>query len=169
MLHQTVHENLPYQYQEAEEVASGYEALSKADIFFGRVKRTQNWGLLSYGLDQMSIGVAAAKLRKYSPAHYRFLSSRIMVLSRTKTKRRIRDDICTVLGSKCHVSRRRANVDILPFLTAIFRNDEDAASKFTSWLSLDKDMVAYLSGREPKPVARRGRREPAKRRRKTKA
>jgi len=170
MLHQTVHENLPYQYQEAEEVALGYEALSKADIFFNRVKRTQNWSLLTYGLEQMSIGVAAAKLRKYPPAHYRLLPSRIMVLSRTKVKRRIRNAICATLGVKCHVSRRRANVDILPFLTAIFRNDEEVAPKLGSWLGLDKDMATYLSGREPaKPVAGRARRKPIMRGRRTKA
>jgi replication factor C large subunit len=165
MVHLMIHENLPHQYRDAGEVASGYDALSKADVFFGRVKRSQNWDLLTYGLEEMSIGVAAARVKEYPPAQYRLLPSRILMLSRTKTTRRIREALCGAVGDRCHVSRRRANAEILPFIVEMFRNDEEAMSEFTSWLNLDKDMVDYLSGKVPtKPAVRRGRVKSVKKR-----
>ena len=49
--------------------------LSKADIFDGRIKRRQYYGLLKYSSVLMTYGVAAAKKEKYKKfTRYRFPS-----------------------------------------------------------------------------------------------
>jgi replication factor C large subunit len=150
MLHQTIHDNLPLQYTDPEDLAAGYESMSHADVFLGRVERTRDWGLLSYALEQMSVGVAAARRRKYPPVSYRFPPSKLVLLSRLRSQRKLRDDICSSVGVKCHVSRRRANEDFLPFLRTVFKNDEKMSSEMAGWLNLTPEMAAYLS---EKPLA----------------
>jgi len=166
LLHLSVHENLPYQFTDPEDLAAGYDALSRADVFFGRVKRTQNWGLLSYALEQMSMGVAAARRGKYTPAGYRFPPSRILILGRTKAQRELIKEISAKIGVKCHVSRRRAAADFLPYLRVMFQHSKEAAAaQLASWLGLDEAAVAYLKGEAAKPSSAPARgRKPAGRR-----
>jgi len=148
LLHQTVHDNLPYQYKNPEDLASAYEALSKADLFFGRVKRTRDWGLLSYGLEQMSMGIAASRKKGYYPIGYKFPPTKLILLSKTKSQRNLKNALCSLISEKCHVSRKRAATDFLPFLQVMFQNKEEA-SKIAAWLNLTKEMVDYLTGKEP--------------------
>jgi len=163
MLHQTIHDNLPLQYTDPEELAAGYDSLSHADVFLGRIKRTRNWGLLRYALEQMSVGVAAARRRKYRPASYRFPPSKLVLLSRLRSQRKLRNDICSSIGAECHVSKYRANRDFLPFLQVIFKNNEKMASGMVKWLNLTREMVAYLSEtplvKKQAPRRRRGGRQ----------
>jgi len=145
LLFQTIHDNLPHQFTNSEELAKAYNALSWADIFFGRVNRTQNWGLLSYGLEQMTAGVALATKGEYHYAQYRFPPSKITFMGRTTQERKLRDRICVRVGSKCHVSRRVANTDFLPFINFIFENNSKLASKIACWLNLEQDLIEYLA------------------------
>lgn len=143
MLH-TIHDNLPLQYSDPIVLASAYNAISRADIFFGRIARTQNWSLLKYAIEQMTAGISTIKKEKTRPVHYRFPPSKIMMLGRTKSERNLRRGICERVGVKCHVSRKAANTDFLPFLKVIFNNDTDLASEISSWLTLDNEMIGYL-------------------------
>ncbi|MBS7643446.1 replication factor C large subunit [Candidatus Bathyarchaeota archaeon] len=145
LLLQTIHDNLPIHYTKLEELAEAYNALSLADIFFGRVSRTQNWGLLSYGLGQMTAGVALARKGEYHYAQYRFPPSKLTFMSQTTVERKLRDRLCARIGSKCHVSRRVANTDMLPFIRFIFENNRTLASKIAHWLNLEEDLAEYLS------------------------
>ena len=55
-----VEENIPAEYQN-EELARAYEALSKADIFKGRIYRQQYWRFLVYQNIFLSYGISASK------------------------------------------------------------------------------------------------------------
>ena len=145
LLHQAIHDNLPYQYKDPEDLASAYDALSRADLYFGRIKRTKDWGFLSYALEQMTVGVAASRKKSYYPVGYRFPPSKLILLSKSKAERELKDKICSLIAEKCHVSRRRATMDFLPFLKAIFSSNLEEAKKIASWLNLTDEMVAYLS------------------------
>ena len=148
MLHQTIHDNLPYQYKDPEDLAAAYDALSRADLYFGRIRRTKDWGLLSYALEQMTVGVAASRKKSYYPIGYRFPPSKIILLSKSKAERELKDSICALIAAKCHVSRKRAALDFLPFLRVIFENNPLEAKKIASWFNLTDEMVAYLSGKK---------------------
>jgi replication factor C large subunit len=144
LLFQTIHDNLPLQFTNSEELAKAYNALSWADIFFGRVNRTQNWVLLSYGLEQMTAGVSLATKGEYHYAQYQFPPSKLTFMSQTTRERGLRGRICARIGSKCHVSHRVANTDFLPFINFIFENNPELASEIACWLNLEEDLIEYL-------------------------
>ncbi|MGP3666993.1 MAG: replication factor C large subunit [Candidatus Bathyarchaeota archaeon] len=143
---QTVHENLPYQYRDPEELASAYDKLSMADIFLGRMQKTQNWNLLKYVVEEMSMGVNLSRKRKYTPVGFRFPPSKLILMARTKSVREVLDKILSLIGRQCHVSRRRAMKDFIPFLRIIFENSPTEAKKLASWFNFTEDMYSYLSG-----------------------
>jgi replication factor C large subunit len=144
MLLLTIHDNLPFKYVDSTTLASAYNNLSRADVFLGRITRTQSWSLLSYALELMAAGIAYAGEAGRRPAVYRFPPDKIMLLARTKAERELRKNLCLRVGSKCHVSSRVANNDFLPFMKVIFRNDASLASSMASWLQLEDEMVKYL-------------------------
>lgn len=144
MLLQWIHENLPLQYEDPEELAAAYEAMSRADVFLGRTRRTQEWGLLSYALDQMTAGVALARKGRYRFIKYQF-PSRITLLSQTKARRENINLICAAVAKKCHISIRGAKTEYLPYIKFIFENNVEIAAKLAKWLELDEDMVKLLA------------------------
>jgi len=144
MLLQTLHDNLPFKYVDSSTLASAYDKLSQADVFLGRITRTQSWSLLGYAFELMAAGIAFTGEAGRRPARYRFPPDKIMLLARTKVERELRKRLCLRVGSKCHVSSRVANNDFLPFMKMIFRNDASLASSMASWLQLEDEMVKYL-------------------------
>jgi len=145
MLLQWIHENLPLQYTLIEELIGGYEALSRADIYFGRIRSSQDWSLLSYALDLMSAGVAMARRRKFRFVKYNF-PERIRLLSQTRTFRSVKNHVLSAIAKKCHVSKRIAGVEYLPFLKVIFELDPETASGIAKWLDLDSASIIFLTG-----------------------
>ncbi len=145
MLFQWIHENLPYQYRDPEELWQAYEALAKADIYFGRIKRTQNWSLLSYAIDMMTAGVAIARKHPYHFVKYRF-PQRILLLSRTREARRLRELVCERIAKQIHVSKRYASVEMIPLLKVIFCSNPKIGAKIAKALELNEDMINIITG-----------------------
>src|SRR5207249_2990612 len=56
-----VDQNLGHEYGRPDDLVRGYEALSRADIYLGRTRRRQRYGLWSYASEMMSSGVAVAR------------------------------------------------------------------------------------------------------------
>jgi len=63
-----IDENLPLVYGTGD-LAAGYERLSRADVFLGRVRRRQNYGLWRYASFMMTGGVQAARTEKKGGVH----------------------------------------------------------------------------------------------------
>src|SRR5438876_368302 len=56
-----VDQNLAHEFSRPDDLARGYDALSRSDIFLGRTRRRQKYGLWSYATELMSSGVAVAR------------------------------------------------------------------------------------------------------------
>lgn len=151
-LFQTIHDNLPIQFQDPEKLASVYASLSKADVILGRIKRSQDWRLMRYALEQLSNGVVLAG-EEYHYARYQFPPTKIALMGRSKGERSVRDGVSTRIGARCHVSSRVANLDFIPFLKVIFETDVEMASDLTKWFNFDEKMVTYLTGSEKQAKA----------------
>lgn len=112
---QWIRENLPLEYTNADDLARGYDAVSRADIFNGRIIRQQYWDYLGYVKQIAATGVALAKKEKYMKfVMYRY-PTRIAMMGRLKAKRAERDFIAGKLGAHLHCSRHEA-LDYLPLL-----------------------------------------------------
>jgi len=150
-------ENIAYQYTDIEDLARAYEALSKADVYLGRIIKTGDWGLLAYAIDLMTAGVAMAAKNnprdKYRWVKYSF-PQRLLMLSKTKDVRAIRDDIARIVASHLHISTALAKNEVLPLLKVIFTSNPEYAAKLAIGLGLSERMIEYLAGAYKNEVLR---------------
>jgi len=137
----SIHDNLPLQCKDPLELGIAYDLLSRADVFRGRIGN-ENWRLLKYFINLLaqSTTVASQTFRSFE---FIFPPMRISTLFWTKGKRMTLETICAKIGARCHVSRKSAKLDFVPFLKAILRKDK--ASPIYAWLQLDSDEIKYLT------------------------
>lgn len=148
MLFEWVYENLPYHIKNLKELAAAMDILSRADIYRGRVRSTQDWSLIRYFLDLMTAGVAASWSRR-APGWVPFrFPTRISSMSRSKAERTMLSAIGMKIKKRCHMSSSRAIREVIPYLRIICQNNLEMASGLAKWLDLDDDMVTYLSSKQ---------------------
>jgi len=140
-----IDENLPREYLDTEDLARGYEAVSKADVFFGRVQRRQYYDLWSYACDLMSSGVSVAKTHTYGNMQYAF-PVWMKQLKNLQSLRMVRDGVAKKLAVLNHASSRKTRESILPQFQTLFRNDVRFACKMINTLDLSESEVKYLLG-----------------------
>jgi len=145
MLFEWIYENVPTQLSNLRDLDDALDALSRADIYFRRIKRFQAWKLLTYALDQMTAGVATARQR--TPRRWVSFKfpQRIQVMSRTRRERRLRRDLGLKLKAELHMGSNAIVREVLPYLKILFQNDPETATKLTEQFALDKKMVQYLT------------------------
>ena len=150
MLFEWIYENIPNQLRDPEDLANGMEALAKADIYFSRIRKHQEWGLLPFAFDMMTAGVAMSKERtKPAWAPFKF-PQRIGYLSRMRKERLSRKAIGEMIGRRCHLSIRAAVREQLPYVQLVFQKDPTTAAKMAMYFGFDEEMVSYLAGTEKK-------------------
>ena len=136
-------ENIPIVVADPAARVKVYEAISKADIFLGRAKRGQAYGMWSYASDLMSAGVGLRKGENIKPAKPR-MPSHIRRYSRTRSNRAVRDSLAQKVAVHCHTSTRTARRDILPFLRIVFKHDRKAAAAIADELELSEPELSFL-------------------------
>jgi len=145
MLFQWIFENAPYQVPRPIELEEAMSALAEADLYFGRIKKTQSWHLLSYALDLMTAGVAVAK--QTSPSGWvpmRF-PQKISSMSRTRAIRDVRKKAAASIGLKSHVSVRRAPQLYFPLLRFIYEHNPDEYERIAASLDAKEELEDLLS------------------------
>jgi replication factor C large subunit len=140
-----IDENLPREYLDTNDLAEAYEAVSLADVFFGRVQRRQYYDLWSYACDLMSGGVSTAKTHNYGNMQYAF-PVWMKQMKSMQTPRMVRDGIAKKLGALTHASLCKTKEAFLPSFQALFRNDSRFACMMITALDLSENEVKYLLG-----------------------
>jgi len=101
-----IEENIPREYESAKEIHKAYEALSRADVFEGRIRKRMYWGLRRYSMDLATAGVSMAKEKPYAKVtRYRFPMF-LMSMSNTVIRRAILKSLASKIGPKLHLSRK---------------------------------------------------------------
>ncbi len=138
-----IDENIPRMLAEPADLAQVYEMLSRADIFLGRARRKNVYGMWSYASDLMSAGVSMSQegQRKYTRIQ---VPSVGMMFRWTGTKRKLRDGVTGKIAKYCHTSKSEARKHYLPYFATIFRNNKDSASDITERLELEDTEVEFL-------------------------
>jgi len=142
-----IDENLPQVYN-ARDLAAGYDRLSRADVFLGRVRRRQNYGLWRYASFMMTGGVQAARTEKKGgyipfrpPSYWRRMGQ-------TKGARQVRDSAAKKIGGHCHISSRQAKAEMMG-LFALLLKDPETGPKVTALLDFSVEEIALLLGTKP--------------------
>jgi len=140
-------ENLPKEY-EGRDLVNGFEQLSRADVFLGRVRRRQNYGMWRYANDIMVNGIQNARSR----VHHKFVPyqppSTWRKLGRAKSARTVRDSVAAKIGKHCHVSQRYARADLISFFKILFKDPKYAVG-VSALLDLNPEEIAFLQGSKP--------------------
>ncbi len=142
-------ENLPLEYRDAEDLKNAYEKLSRADVFLGRIRKRQYYGLWGYANNLMTAGVSLSKNKSYYGfTRYRF-PLWLSKMSRTKSMRSVQNSVLQKIGHLCHTSRTVVREDILFLFRYLFKNDRDFAVSMLMKLYLEDEEIGYLLDEKP--------------------
>jgi len=124
LLYMWIEENIPREYEKPEDIYKAYEALSRADIFEGRIWKRQNWKLRKFSNDLATAGVALAKKEKYNKfTKYQFpkILSR---MSSMQIRRAMLKSICKKVAAKTHVSSQFVRQNMFFLAPIAIRNPQ---------------------------------------------
>jgi len=72
---------------------------------------------------------------------------RIDHLRRSWWSRRMLEDLALHVGAKCHISKRVALREVVPYIRAIFQENQMTGISLAKWLDLEEDTIKWLRGR----------------------
>ncbi|MBN1792433.1 replication factor C large subunit [Candidatus Woesearchaeota archaeon] len=143
-----VDENLPREYLRPEDLARGFESLSRADVFKGRIMRWQHYRFYVYCYDLLSAGIAVSKDERYkAPVAYRQTERKLKIWL-ANMKQMKKKAICEKIAAKTHSSKRRAIQSVYPYVKRIFKagpSGKAMAARLADFFELDSEQVAYLA------------------------
>ncbi len=139
-------ENIPRKYKEPKNLYQGMEALSKADVFKGRIRGT-NWILLKYVFDYLTVGVAYAKTERESGGFAPFVFPTLLKkLSGNKKERVLFDNIVLKMQEKIHASKHILKRDYLPFLLIIAGTNKHT-KEIVNYFGLEHEEIKLLGAK----------------------
>ncbi len=131
-------ENLHLHLLSPEELDSGLNGLSLADLSLGRIMKNQNWKLLAYMYDFLAVGVAGSRTATpYRKVSYSKPTWPLLVWQGNKSRDK-RSDVLTSLSRLAGVSKRRATRTHLDTITEIIGITPSRIKDYANWLDVDK-------------------------------
>ena len=149
LLMRWIDENIPYQYDNIEDVWRAYDALARASEFLSRAK-TAGWDLLSYTFDLMGPGVSFASIEKKKPTYkpkwvkYQF-PQYIQMLAKTKETRDALESLLTKLGSIIHTSKDKTLNDVIPLFVQYYKKYHEKIDKELELTEKEKEIISSLA------------------------
>ncbi|OPX77491.1 MAG: Replication factor C large subunit [Methanosaeta sp. PtaB.Bin039] len=142
-----IDENLPAVYK-GPDLYRGFESLSRADIFLGRVRIRQNYGMWRYASFFMTGGISAAKSgRKGGYVAFK-PPSLWRRLGQTRKARNVRDSAAKKIGRHCHVGVGYARTELSEFISRLLR-DKGMGPRVAALLDLNAEEIALLIESSP--------------------
>ncbi len=140
-----IDENLPKEYKTPADLARAYEALSKADIFRGRIRRWQYWRYLAYVDVLITAGVAVAKDKKSTTFITYGRTQRLLKHWMANQKYARRKRVAEKLAAATHCSKKKALQDTLPYVHRLYQLKHPSAEMITEELKLDEEELEWLT------------------------
>jgi len=149
MLKLWIGQNIPLVCSAPFDIAASYDLLSRADIFDGRIKRTQYWGYLRYSSDLMTSGVSLSR-SKPSGGYIQFAyPDYIRALGSSKSMRTLRKSVLSKIARMCHCSVSQAT-GYLPLFESAAKSDATAFGEL-----FDEDELGFIMKIAKKATARK--------------
>jgi len=143
-----VEENVPAEYTERKDLARAFDALSRADIFAGRIHSRQYWGFLRYFNVLVTAGVALAKDRPYAKFVKYSFPAVLKKLSSSKTERARIKAVGMKIGARCHASSSEAVELFLPLIKILMEKENCAhVPAIAAYFGFDAADVAFILGK----------------------
>ncbi len=141
-----IDENLPKEYTNPQDLAEAYLALSKADVYKGRIRKREYWRFLVYQTTMMTAGIAVAKTEKnreftkYSP------TTRLLKIWRANMRYSLRKEIAEKIAKATHASKKETLQNTLPFISIMMRKDKAMKAAFIEEFELTEEQTSFLIG-----------------------
>lgn len=148
-----VEENVPLEYERREDLARAFLALSRADIFIGRIRARQYWGFLRYANILMTAGVALAKDAPYRKFVKYSFPNIIRRLSASKMERAKLSAIGAKIGARTHLSSSEAANLFLPLLK-ILMEEKERIPEIAHYFEFDAEDLAFILEKSEKQAER---------------
>lgn len=140
-------ENLHLHLVTPKELNDGFEQLSLADVTLGRIMRDQNWKLLAYVYDFLSIGVAMSRSETpFRQVKYSKPTWPLLVWQGNK-KRDKQSEVLGSLSALTRVSKRRVRQTHLDTIRKIVSINPKSLNDFATWLNVEKSSLVQRSSR----------------------
>jgi len=139
-----IDENLPKEYTNPPDLARAYDALSKADVYRGRIRRWQYWRYLVYVNALMTAGVAVAKDKKSAQVVQYKRAGRLLKMWMGKQRNARRTRVAEKLSEKTHCSTKKVLHHTLPHIKHIYQQKHASMSAITEELDLDEEELEWL-------------------------
>ncbi|MCL2141810.1 MAG: replication factor C large subunit [Methanimicrococcus sp.] len=144
-----IDENLPIQFPQEKnkgintDVSNGYQILSKADLYLGRVRRRQNYRMWRYAGYMMTTGPMSVRSKDY-PGFIKYSSpTRWKRVGQNRSVRNMRDNIAVKMSGQHLKSMRFSRNNLIPYYKRLMENEEYAIS-LTGKSEFDIDELVYL-------------------------
>ena len=169
-----LHDILPYVYTDAEKLAKAYDALSRADMGYGRVgasrsrgmmpppfnrprrDRVPEWSLLPVALNELaSVGSGQPDS---DVDHAVEVAPRISQKTADRYQYRLwaLDHLCGKVANACHTSKRKTLLEIVPSLVALIRISEEFGRSLAIGLDLEERDIEFLVSESKVEPAHKG-------------
>mgnify|MGYP001600489377 FL=1 len=132
-----IEENIPAEYQK-EELMAAYDALSRADVFKGRIYKQQYWRFLVYQNIFLSFAISAAKKEKKPGFTSYKKPTRILKMWMNNQKNAMKKTIVQKYSKSTHIGEKRAMHDF-PVIRNILKSPD-----IRKELKLNENEIAYL-------------------------
>ncbi len=147
MLKLYVAENMPAELNGPEDLARGFDFLSRADVFDGRIRARQYWGYLRYSSDLLVYGPSSARLKpKASFVSYAF-PSYIQKMGSSKSRRALEGALAYRIAVRTHTTTRTAR-QYIPLLEsqakALAKSGQDPMALSAYYRFDDEDFAGLL-------------------------
>ena len=148
MLQNWIEENIPRAYTDANDIASAYQMLSRADIYEGRIRKRQHYGFLKYSSELATSGVALAKSQKvHSYVRYEFPQF-LKKLSAGSSQKALRKSLSGKMAEQMHSGIKEIIRNDLTYIKMLFENKANAIN-LAAQFDFDAEEVAFLLGTKP--------------------
>ncbi|MFX1449224.1 MAG: replication factor C large subunit [Promethearchaeota archaeon] len=145
---QWINECIPDHMKDNQELIDAFNALSRADIYYGRIRRKAEktgWALLPYLIELMSLGVSFSRTKTpYKYVKYFQKVPRFFFQNVGKLNRGTLASVAIKIRAKCHVSIERAINDFIPYIHIIFENERKKRKEFTEWFNFEKKEEQFI-------------------------
>ncbi|MCK4647395.1 replication factor C large subunit [Candidatus Pacearchaeota archaeon] len=131
-------ENIPYEY-EGKELAKAFDALSKTDVFKGRIYKQQYWRFLVYENILLSYGIAASKKNPKTGFTSYKKPTRILKIWLNNQRTIKKKSIAQKYATYVHVGQKRA-MNEFPILKQIIKSNPQIQKE----LKLTNEEIEYL-------------------------
>lgn len=138
-------ENLPSHAPDARALWSGYQWLARADVFLGRTRRRQAFGLWAYATELMAAGPNQVLARAGPrPGGALQFPTWLRRMSASRGERGRRDALAAKLGAHLHVGTGTVVREVLPGLSLACARSQSLAVAVAGRLELEPEEVETL-------------------------